>query len=251
MPDQQANWILPFLAGAVSFLSPCVMPLIPGYLSYVSGASTRELEVGAAGHAGLVFGQSLLFILGFSLVFVALVGAVLMSYRLVLSKVAGLFIILMGLYLLGAWRLGALARQYRFHPHEDDHGRGPLSAILLGGSFASAWTPCVGPILASILIYAGSAATVKTGALLLFIYALGLGVPFILTALAFTRAVRALRWLRRFSRPIETASGTALVAVVALLLTNKMFYVSIWAQRMFSRFGPGSVAVVLGQGGGR
>ncbi|MGH2374544.1 MAG: cytochrome c biogenesis protein CcdA, partial [bacterium] len=99
------------------------------------------------------------------------------------------------------------------------------------------WTPCIGPILASVLLYAGSAGTVKTGALLLLVYAFGLGLPFILTGLAFTRGIRALRWLRRFSRPIEVFSGVTLVAVGTLLLANKMFYVSIWAQRIFARYG--------------
>ncbi len=208
--------MVPFLAGAASFLSPCVIPLIPGYLSYVSGVSTAELEAGAPSLSGRVLGHSLLFVLGFVLVFVALgasastIGAALAAYRPVLNKIAGLFIVAMGLSLLG---------------------------VLVGAAFAFTWTPCIGPILASVLVYAGAAGTVKTGAALLFIYAVGLGLPFILTGLAFTRGMRALRWLRRFARPIEALSGVTLVAVGALLLTNKMFYISIWAQRMFARFG--------------
>lgn len=241
-PDPpQVGWVIPFLAGTVSFLSPCVIPLIPGYLSYISGASTHELEAGAPGLTGRVLGQSLLFVLGFALVFVALgasasvIGAVLAQYRFVLNRISGLFIIAMGLSLMGILRVGVLATEQRFHL--EGQSRGGLGATLLGGAFAFAWTPCIGPILASVLIYAGSVGTVKTGALLLLAYALGLGLPFILTGLAFTRGLKALRWLRTFSRPIEAVSGAALIAVGTLLLTNKMFYVSIWAQRLFSRYG--------------
>jgi cytochrome c-type biogenesis protein len=188
-----------------------------------------------------VLTQSLLFVLGFSLIFVALgasasaIGAALIQYRFTLNRIAGLFIIFMGLYLVGALRVGVLSREYRVQLMERPHGT--FGSLAPGAAFAFAWTPCIGPILASILLYAASVTTVKTGALLLFAYSLGLGLPFILTGLVFTRAMRALQWLRRFSRPIEVASGMALVGVGVLLLTNKMFYVSIWAQRLFIRFG--------------
>ncbi|MGH2361912.1 MAG: cytochrome c biogenesis CcdA family protein [bacterium] len=241
-PDPlQVGWVIPFLAGTVSFLSPCVMPLIPGYLSYVSGASMDELEAGAPGLTRRVLAQSLLFVLGFALVFVALgasasaIGAVLAQYRSILNKVSGLFIIAMGLSLMGILRVGLLATDRRFLVK--DRPRGVLGASLLGGAFAFAWTPCIGPILASVLIYAGSVGTVKAGAFLLLIYSLGLGLPFILTGLAFTRGIKTLRWLRKFSRPIESVSGAALIGMGTLLLVDRMFYVSIWAQRLFTRYG--------------
>ncbi|MGQ0572489.1 MAG: cytochrome c biogenesis CcdA family protein [Armatimonadota bacterium] len=237
----QVGWLIPFLAGAVSFLSPCVLPLIPGYLSYISGVSMAGTPDAGPVQTGRVLGRSLLFVLGFALVFVALgasasaIGAVLIEYRPVLNRVAGMFIIVMGLQLLGVLRFGPLATERRFHV--DPGSRGGLSTILLGGAFAFAWTPCIGPILASVLVYAGSVGTVKTGALLLLAYALGLGLPFVLAGLIFTRGMGALRWLRRFSGPIEATSGMVLVVVGAPLLANKMFYVSIWAQRIFIRFG--------------
>lgn len=242
-PDPpQLSWVVPFIAGAVSFLSPCVIPLIPGYLSYVSGVSAQDLEEGARARPGRrVFGQSLLFVAGFALVFVALgasasaIGAALAQYRPLLNRMSGLFIVLMGLSLLGVVRLGPLSSDYRFHVAGAP--KGPFGPLLLGGAFAFAWTPCIGPILASVLLYAASTATVTTGAALLLVYALGLGLPFVLTGLAFTRGMKALRWLRRFARPIEAFSGVALVAVGVLLLANRMFYVSIWAQRMFSHLG--------------
>jgi cytochrome c-type biogenesis protein len=241
-PDPlQVSWVIPFLAGIVSFLSPCVIPLIPGYVSYISGGSLDELEARAPGRTGRVLGQSLLFVLGFALVFVALgasasaIGGALSAYRVVLNRISGLFIIAMGLSLIGVLRVRALAAEHRVH--FADRPRGVLGTTLLGGAFAFAWTPCIGPILASILVYAGSVGTVKTGALLLLVYALGLGLPFVLTGLVFTRGMSALRWLRRFSRPIESLSGVALVAVGTLVLTDRMFYVSIWAQRIFARYG--------------
>lgn len=235
------SWVIPFVAGVVSFLSPCVIPLIPGYLSYVSGVSSDQLHTGGTVRTAHVLAQSLLFVLGFALVFVALgatasaVGGWLGQYRPILNKVSGVFIIVMGLSLMGVLRIGLLAREQRWQVS----GRrgGPLGATLLGGAFAFAWTPCIGPILASILLYAASARTVKTGALLLLIYALGLGVPFILTGLAFSRAMGALRWLRRYARPLEAASGLALTVVGTLLLTNKLFYVSVFSQRLFTRYG--------------
>ena len=241
-PDTlHVSWVIPFLAGIVSFLSPCVIPLIPGYVSYISGGSADDLEAGAPGRTGRILGQSLLFVLGFALVFVALgasasaIGAALSAYRVVLNRVSGLFIIAMGLSLVGILRMGALAAERRVQfAHRP---RGVLGTALLGGAFGFAWTPCIGPILASILVLAGSVGTVRTGALLLLVYSLGLGLPFILTGLVFTRGMRALRWLRRFSRPIEAFSGLALVAVGTLVLTDRMFYISIWAQRIFSRYG--------------
>ena len=240
-PVPHVTWILAFVAGAVSFLSPCVMPLIPGYLSYVSGVSMDELYAGAPGQTMRILGQSVLYVLGFALVFVALgasastIGAVLADYRTVLNEISGAFIIAMGLSLVGVLRVGMLVREHRFQPT----GRpgGVLGALLLGAAFAFAWVPCVGPILASILVYAGSTGTIRTGALLLLVYALGLGIPFILSGLAFTRAVGAFRWLRRWSRSIEVVSGAALTVVGVLMLANKMFYVSILAQRLFTELG--------------
>jgi len=240
-PSSPLIWGVAFAAGAVSFLSPCVLPLIPGYLTYVSGVSLDELEAGAPGRTGQVLAQSALFVLGFALVFVALgatasaIGAALIEYRPLLNQVSGIFIVVMGLSLMGVLRLRVLVTEHRLSVA--GRPRGPAGALFLGGAFAFAWIPCVGPILASILTYAGAVATVRTGALLLFVYALGLGVPFVITGLAFTRAIRALRWLRRYSRPLETVSGLALTVVGILLLTNKMFYVSIWGQQLFTKFG--------------
>jgi len=233
--------LLAFAAGAVSFLSPCVMPLVPGYLSYVSGISVNELQAGVPDQTRRVLGQSVLFVLGFALVFVGLgasasaIGALMADYRPVLNQISGVFIVAMGLSLLGILRVGALMREHRLPLA--GRPRGVLGSTLLGAAFAFAWVPCVGPILASILTYAGSTGTVRTGALLLLVYALGLGVPFVLTGAAFTRAVGAFRWLRRWSRPIELVSGSALTVVGVLMLMNKMFYVSILAQQLFTQLG--------------
>jgi cytochrome c-type biogenesis protein len=201
----------------------------------------NELHTGTPKQTRHVVGQSMLFVLGFALVFAALgasasaVGAVLRDYRPVLNQISGLFIVAMGLSLLGVLRVRALMQDHRFALAA--RPRGVLGSTLLGAAFAFAWVPCVGPILASILAYAGATATVRTGTLLLLVYALGLGLPFVLSGVAFTRAVGAFRWLRRWSRSIELASGGALVAVGVLMLVNKMFYVAIFAQQLFTQLG--------------
>ncbi|MBI4278819.1 MAG: cytochrome c biogenesis protein CcdA [Armatimonadetes bacterium] len=235
------GWLLPFAAGAVSFLSPCVLALVPGYIALISGIAVEDLERGVPGQTWRVLSRSVLFIIGFATVFVLLgatasaAGALLLEYRAALNKVAGIFIMFMGLHLTGIVRLDPLYRQWGLLV--DPRNLGALGTLFAGMAFAFAWTPCVGPILASILAYAGSVGTVTTGAALLAVYAAGLGIPLLLAGLGLTRGMGALRWLRRHGRGIERASGVVLAGVGVLLFTNKLFYVSILAQRLFSRLG--------------
>lgn len=237
----EVNWLLPLVAGAVSFLSPCVLALVPGYLSFISGITLEDARQGVAAPQGRLLTRSLLFVLGFSVVFVLLgasasaLGALLSAYRPMLNKVFGLVIVVMGLHLMGIVRVAALARERRIGVRLSQAG--PFAAVLVGMGFAFAWTPCVGPILASILLYAGSTATVQTGAALLAVYSLGLGVPFVLAGVGVSRGLVASPWLRRAGSSLERASGAALAAVGVLLFTNRLFYVSIAAQRLFSRLG--------------
>ncbi len=241
MLDANVNWLLPLVAGAVSFLSPCVLALVPGYLSVISGVALQDLRRGVPNRGGRVLGRALLFFTGFAVVFVLLgasasaVGAALNAHRPLLNKLFGLVIIAMGLHLLGLLRIDALYRERRIALKGDRTG--PYAPILAGMAFAFAWTPCVGPILASILLYAGAVATVKTGAALLAVYAVGLGVPFLLTGVAFTRALELLRALRGVGAALERISGAVLVGIGALLVTNRIFVFSIAAQRLFSRLG--------------
>ncbi len=233
----QVGWLVAFGAGLLSFLSPCVVPLVPGYLSYVSGISVQDLSRGQSGQTRHVLVSCLLFVAGFSLVFVllgasaSLFGGFLEEYRRPLNRVAGGVMILMGLFVIGLIRVPQLYQERRFHMVGRSFGRG--GTVLLGMAFAFGWTPCVGPILASILFYAGAAETAVRGALLLLAYSLGLGVPFVLAGLGFSRAVGALGWVKRHFQLINGISGALLVAVGVIFITDRFFYLSVAAQRLY------------------
>jgi len=232
----EVGWLVAFAAGLLSFLSPCVAPLVPGYLSYVSGVSTDELAQGGRAQTWRVLQSCLLFVLGFSVVFVllgasaSLLGGFLDEYRRPLNRLAGLVMVLMGLFVAGLLKSQWLYRDRRFH---SSGGRfGPGGNVLLGTAFAFGWTPCIGPILASILFYAGTAETASRGALLLLVYSLGLGLPFILAGLGFSRAMGAIGWAKRHYTLINRVSGSLLVLVGILFLTDRFFYLSIAMQRL-------------------
>jgi cytochrome c-type biogenesis protein len=214
-----AGLAIAFAAGAVSIATPCSWPLIPGYLAYVSGVAAGE-----AGRKGRVLGASGLFVLGFAIVFTALgatasvLGGALLRQLPLLVKVAGVFVILMGLATLGVVRLPFLYREKRF-----DLSRirsGPAGAVPLGMAFAFGWTPCIGPVLAGILTVAANVPTASRGALLLFVYSLGMGIPFLLFALGYARAGRTFLVVRRHAQAIERVGGVLLVAIGVLLLTG-------------------------------
>ncbi len=207
---------LALLAGMLSFSSPCTLPLVPGYLGYLSGVtSSRGRMVGAAG----------LFVVGFSVVFAALgagassVGALLLEHRLVLERVAGALIVLLGLFVLGLVRPSVLMREGR--PLMERVRPGPGGALLLGLAFAVGWTPCVGPVLASILLLAGTQATVWRGLVLLLVYALGLGLPFLAAALFLERFRVVSAWLRRHTVAVNSVGGLLLIAMGVLVFTDR------------------------------
>lgn len=211
-----------FAAGLVSFVSPCVLPLIPGYLSFVSGVGFDE--IGARPRR--VVGQTAWFVLGFGIMF-ALLGAgaawfgnALLVHRRSLEIAAGVFIVFAGLIYAGL-PLPALLlveKQLRFNRESG----GPITALLAGVAFAIGWTPCIGPTLAAILTLAAGQGHAEQGAVLLLVYALGLGVPFLLFGLAFTRALGLARALRRRWRLVSLTSGTLLVAFGVLLATGQL-----------------------------
>ncbi len=236
----QVGWLVAFGAGVLSFLSPCVAPLVPGYLSYISGVSMDDLAERRRGQTWRILLSCMLFVLGFSLVFVllgasaSLLGGFLEEYRRPLNRIAGGVRVLMGLFIIGLLRLPALSQERRFHPIGISFGRS--GTVILGMAFAFGWTPCVGPILASILFYSSTAGTAGQGALLLLLYSLGLGVPFVLVGLGFSRGVGTLSWVKRHFRLINAISGSLLVAVGVLFLTERFFYFSIMAQRLYYTF---------------
>lgn len=215
-----------FLAGVVSFVSPCVLPLVPSYVTFITGVSFDELTAGkqTARVRRLTILHSLAFIVGFSIVFIALgatatvTGQFLREHQDTLRRVGGVFIILFGIYLLGILPIPALSRERKFQITQKPLGL--LGSVLVGITFAAGWTPCIGPILASILLYASTAKTVSTGILLLTVYSLGLGVPFFLASLGMNSFLAASSRLRRSLRTIEVVSGAILVAFGIALVTN-------------------------------
>ncbi|HEU5037199.1 MAG TPA: cytochrome c biogenesis protein CcdA [Nocardioides sp.] len=220
------------VAGLVSFFSPCVIPLLPGYLSYATGLSGADLANGVAGsRRGRMFLGSLLFVLGFTVVFVILgtatgaLGAWLVTWSRQLSIVLGVVMIVLGLA-FGGW-LPFLNREWRVHTIP---AVGLAAAPVLGFLFGLGWTPCIGPTLAAISTLALQEGTATRGALLSAVYALGLGVPFILAGLAYEKALSAIGWIRRHQVWVMRAGGLMLVAVGVLLLTGWWAEAVSWLQ---------------------
>ena len=222
--------IAAFVAGVVSFLSPCVLPLVPGYVSLISGASVDELQSKDRKLLNTVLLHSLMFILGFTVVFVVLgatatgLGQLAMSYRKYLTWIAGAFIIAFGLHLTGILKIKALYADKRLH--SVGGGKSPIGAFVLGFAFAFGWTPCIGPILATILIAAGKQESVAKGIFLLWIYSLGLAVPFLLTSIGIGRFMSFYGWFRRHLHKVEVASGVLLIVLGILILTRQFTVLS-------------------------
>jgi cytochrome c-type biogenesis protein len=214
-----------FLAGLISFLSPCVLPLVPGYISYIAGRSLEELTDAPSRVVRLrALYLSACFVLGFSLVFIALgasasaVGQFLLANKTIFADVAGAIIILFGLYLTGLLKLPLLMREFRFLGGL--RGGHPVSTALLGMAFAFGWTPCIGPILGAILTVSASSGSVAAGVLLLAIYSLGLGVPFLLAAGFTAVLLRRMGTIRKVSRPFQIFAGLILIVMGIALLTG-------------------------------
>ena len=208
---------LAFLAGLLSFLSPCVLPLVPSYLAYVGGGD------GTGAGRGGALRSSLFFVLGFSLVFVglgasaSLVGGLLSAYRRELTFAGGLLIVFFGVLMLGV-RLPLLQRDARLRFSGET--RTPLGAVLLGMAFAAGWTPCIGPVLGAALTLAGTAGQLSVGVSLLAVYALGLGVPFVLSAVMFTSFSRFSKGFRPYLPWVERVSGAVLIVAGVMLMTG-------------------------------
>lgn len=220
-----------FVAGVVSFLSPCVLPLVPGYLSFITGYSPAELQ--KRGSVWPVLIPSILFVLGFTIVFVGLgasasvLGSVLVKYRDTFAYVAGVFVFVLGFFMLGIVKLPWIYSEARF-----DLGKtrslGSAAAFVTGMAFAFGWTPCVGPILGSILALAGSTGSVSDGVPLLLAYSLGLGMPFLFVAVLYGRLRTALSWLNRYSSVINRIAGVFLMVIGALIFTGQFSRFAAW-----------------------
>jgi cytochrome c-type biogenesis protein len=227
-----------FLAGAISFLSPCCLPLVPGYVSYIAGQPELRSQRRVGFRARLrVVGLSLSFVLGFSSVLIALgagasaLGSTLLSWRVELNLLGGAVIVLFGLVMLGLFRLPLLARDMRFQL--DIPGGRPVGAYLLGLAFAFGWTPCIGPILGAILTLSASSGSLQGGVWLLSIYSLGLGVPFLLTAL-FTDAIAArIKTIGRAGRLLYMVAGGVMVLMGVAVMTGQMSRLAYWMPETF------------------
>jgi cytochrome c-type biogenesis protein len=220
--------VMAFIAGLLSFLSPCVLPLVPGYLSIISGVSLDQLK-GEAQNKSLkksVIVSSVMFIIGFSITFIILgatataLSKAVLTRMPILMKVAGLIIIVFGLHLVGVFRINALYQDKRMHNVQT--GRGVFGALVLGLVFALGWSPCIGPILATILGLASQQDTVMQGVFLLAVYSLGLGVPFLLTSLGLNQFLAFYTRFKRHFRTLELVSGVLVLGIGLLIFTGQM-----------------------------
>ena len=245
--EENVTLLAAFGAGLLSFISPCVLPLIPGYLSYISGLSLDEMRgtPGARGAAAVavtapphvrrrVLLSSIAFIIGFSLVFISLgasateIGRFIGTEKRLVARIAGFIVIVFGLHTMGLLRIEWLYQEKRVQTTRKPTG--PIGAMLVGIAFAFGWTPCIGPILAGILAIAATRSGVGEGVRLLTAYSLGLAVPFFATALAINRFFGALTRIRKHYHAIEMVSGALLVVIGVLISTNQLTIIAGWLQ---------------------
>jgi cytochrome c-type biogenesis protein len=236
----QVGLITAFTAGFLSFVSPCVLPLVPAYISYISGVSLEALK-GAESEKGAsskVIINTLLFILGFTVVFstlgatASLIGQYLVLYKNYINIIGGALIIILGLHLTGIFRIKLLEYEKRIHVKEKPLGL--IGSFLIGAAFAFGWTPCIGPILSAILLIAADQKTIIDGVFLLVIYSMGLGIPFLITGIALNYALSVFKTIKKNYRKIELASGLLLICIGVLVATDQFTRLSAWLARFDS-----------------
>ncbi len=233
-----------FFAGLLTFLAPCTLPLVPGYLGFISGASLQDLKdpEKAASARRRIFLNGLLFVIGFSTIFIGLgvlagfVGRGLAQYQLWLSRVGGIFVIIFGLFMLNVIKLPFLQGDKHFTvPKIFQKGR-LSNSFVLGATFGFGWTPCVGPILGSILLLASTQGTALQGAFLLAVFSLGLAVPFLLVALGVSKASQYIRRISKYLNVISVVGGIFLIFLGILMVTNNFGYWVGWFYQIFEFF---------------
>jgi len=226
-----------FVAGIISFFAPCVVPLLPAYVGYVTGVSLRDLEkFGFEKYRRQLLVSSLFYVLGFSIIFVILgtaaagLGQALRQYDDLIRIGGGALILILGLNFAGLLPIPALARERKFEVPEWVNKLGYGRAFLVGIVFATAWTPCVGAILGAILSLAAISGTVTTGALMLFVYSLGISIPFLLVSLSLAQAPKYIPLIIRYIGPISRAAGLLLALIGLLLLTDTYRFLNAWVE---------------------
>ncbi|HLY84863.1 MAG TPA: cytochrome c biogenesis protein CcdA [Acidimicrobiales bacterium] len=235
------GFVIAFAAGIASFLSPCVLPLVPSYLSLMSGVGTSQLAVATTTDQKRLVRATLAFVAGFSVVFVALgatastLGQTLKGHQTGLNQVAGAVIIVMGLVLAGALSPAFIQRERRFHVLPSQLGA--YAPPIMGMAFAFGWSPCIGPALGAVLTMASSEQTLARGVVLLACYSVGLGVPFVVAGVAFGRLAGVFSWVKVHFRVVNAVSGLVLAAFGVLLLTNNVGYVSHFFIDLLDRLG--------------
>lgn len=232
-----------FTAGFLSFISPCVLPLVPAYLSYISGVSLDAMkgETSEEGSTRKVIINTVLFVLGFTVVFAtlgataSLIGQYLRLYKTYINVIGGLLIIILGLHLTGLFRIKILDYEKRFQVQGKPLGL--LGSFLIGAAFAFGWTPCIGPILSSILLIAADQKTITDGIFLLIVYSMGLGIPFLLTGIGLNYAMGVFKAIKRNYRKIELISGSLLIFIGVLIAAGQFTRLSAWLSRFTPAIG--------------
>lgn len=230
-----------FFAGVITFLAPCTLPLVPGYLGFISGVSSTDLDdpQKAKKAKGKIFLNGIFYVIGFSAVFIllgsllGLGGQALGQYRIWLSRIGGVFVIIFGLYMLGVLRLSFLSTDKTFNASKIVRPGNPLSSLVFGAAFAFGWTPCVGPVLGTILTLVASSVTLGQGAFLLGVFSFGLAVPFLLIALGIERASQGIAKITKHLKPISMVGGIFLIFLGILFVTD-MF--SLWLTYAYKLF---------------
>lgn len=241
------SYAVAFGGGLVSFASPCVLPLVPGYLSLVTGLDVAELEGGDRSHTLPVLRDTSLFVAGFGTVFVLLgvsatsLGSLVVDNQILLTRVSGALVLAMALFMIGSIHAQApwLYQERRFHPQLGRYGR--AAPAVAGVAFGFGWTPCIGPVLTSVLAIAATSGRASTGAALLAVYAIGLGVPFLVVGVLFGRLGRSLGWVRRHLQHIVLGSAILLAVFGVLLIFNRLIWVTTQLQDVMRAVGLGDL----------
>ncbi len=243
--DESINLIIPaFIAGILTFLAPCTLPLVPAYLGFISGTSAENIKDSTKKGLRLkIFLNGLFFMLGVTIIFVSfgilagLAGQALSAYRIWFVRIGGVFVIIFGLFMVGVLKIpffnSLLGTERRIKlPFKITPGN-PLSSVLLGGAFATGWTPCVGPIVGSILLLASASSTALQGGFLLFVFSMGLAIPFLIVAIGFGRAITTITKIQKYLRWVEVIGGVFLILLGLLLFTNNLNLLVAYGFRLF------------------